>query len=184
MNLQGLIQIGRIINSHGIRGEVKVVPFSDDVAVFNDLPSVTVIDDRGLRRGCSITAARPFKHLWLLQLSGIDDMEGAKNLKGAGIYIDEALVRPLADDEFFLHDLINARVYTLDDQYLGVLTDYFEVGEQGICEVTAANDVFLFPVTEEVLIKVEPGVRVIVDLPPGLRDLNRKRDSSIDGLNV
>lgn len=172
MNLNGIRQIGQIFNSHGVRGEIKFeaqTGYPEDLIKLKEL--FLIKDDQ--RVAYDVLAIRQVKNHWLLKLKGIDDMDTAKSLKGYGLYCDEALLRPLEDDEFYLDDLYDSKVYSTEGEYLGIITDYFDNGEHGVCEVTDGEDTFMFPTTEEVMKDVVPGEKVVIFLLPNLRDLNK-----------
>ncbi len=172
MDLEGIIQIGEIINSHGVKGEVKVIPLTDDQEIFSRVKQLILIGNEK-RVKYTIINARQVKNYWLIQFDEITDMTSAKMLKKYGIFVEEESIRPLADDEFFIHDLLNSKVYSTENQYLGVITDYFEAGPQGVCEVTLDGDSFLFPTSQEVLKEVIPPGKVIIHLIPDLREINK-----------
>ncbi len=172
MNSADFTQIGTIINSHGVKGEVKVMPITEDGDLFLDSDQL-IIDVDGRQHIYTVLSSRPAKHYWLIQFDEIRDMDAAKSLKGAGVCVEDTRLRPLEDNEYFIHDLIGAKVYSTESQYLGVVTGFFDVGSQGVCEVTDENGLFLFPASQEVLKEIEPGRKVVINLLPGLVDLNR-----------
>ena len=172
-DLEGIRQIGEIINSHGNKGELKVVPLTDDTDLFLRCQSVILLVGEQ-RRLFDVIKAKPVKNTWIVQLAGISNIESAKKLKKIGIYVREDQLKPLAEDEFFIDDLLHTKVYTTEGEFLGTITNYFEVGSHGVCEVTDNNESFLFPTTQEVLKIIEPAKKVVIQLIPGLRELNRK----------
>ena len=174
MNSTDITQIGTIINSHGVKGEVKVMPITEDDDLFLESDQL-IIDEGGQQRVLTVIRSRPVKHYWLIQFDEIRDMDAAKGLKGAGICVEDNRLRPLDEDEYFIHDLIGAKVYSTEEEYLGVVTYFFEAGSQGVCEVTDENGVFLFPASQEVLKEIDPGRKIVINLLPGLVELNRKR---------
>lgn len=172
-DLEGIRQVGEIINSHGTKGELKVIPLTADNEIFQKSRSFTLIVDNQ-RQTVEVISARLTKKFWIVQISGIDDIESAKKLKNVGIFADEELLEPLADDEFYIDHLLNAKVYSTEDEYLGTITNYFDAGPQGVFEVTDGDKILLFPTTQEVLKTIVPAEKVVVNLIPGLRELNRK----------
>ena len=173
MDLEGIIQIGTIINSHGIKGELKVLPETDDLELIGDLKHLYLLR-QGERKRYVLEGVRPFKQYWLIKLRDIDDMTAAQLLKGSGIFTEEENVRPLAEDEFYIHDLINLKVYSTEGQYLGQIVNFFEAGTQGICEVQTEEDSFLFPTSAEVLVEIIPSEKAVINLVPELRNLNKR----------
>lgn len=174
MELDGFIQIGTIINSHGLKGEVKVLPQTSDPELFLELEELILIEAGGQSRH-KIENARETNQNWLIKLEGIDNVDDVKPLKGRGLYTEESNVRPLDDDEFFIHDLLEAEVYATDGQFLGTIVNYFEAGPQGICEVEGKQGRFLFPTSAEILVDVIPPGRVVINPVPDLLDLNKKK---------
>ncbi len=172
MSAEGYTQIGTIINSHAIKGEVKVLPITEDLDLFLDLDQLT-IDDGESQRAFTVLRSRSVKNYWLIQFDEIRDMDAAKALKGAGVYVEDDCLRPLDEDEFFIHDLVGTKVFSTEDQYLGIVTGFFEAGNQGVFEVKDDDGMFLFPASREVLKEIDPGQKVIINLLPGLVDLNR-----------
>lgn len=172
MDSAGYTQIGIITNSHGIKGEVKVLPSTEDVDLFSELDEL-IVDEGGRQNQFRVLRARPAKNYWLIQFDEVRDMDAAKMLKGAAVCVDDSKLRPLAEDEFFIHDLVGAKVFSTENDYLGVITGFFEAGPQSVFEVTDERGTFLFPGSQEVLKDIVPGEKVIINLLPGLVDLNR-----------
>ncbi|MBU2514811.1 ribosome maturation factor RimM [bacterium] len=168
---EGIRQIAAIINTHGIKGELKVMPLTDDPEIFLRLEELIVLKDNRKERH-SLTGAREAKNHWLLKFDQITDISQAAELKGCALYTEESNLRPLDEEEFFIDDLINSKVYSTDDQYLGKITKYFEAGPQVVCEVDTEDGTFLFPTSAEVLKEIIPPDKVIINLIPGLMDLN------------
>ncbi len=172
MGSASLTQIGTIITSHGIKGEVKVIPVTEDVDLINRMDRLFV-DEGEQQRQFTVLRARSAKNCWLIQFDEVCDMDAAKRLKGAGVWVDDCELRPLDEDEFFIHDLITAKVYSTENEYLGVITGVFEAGNQSVFEVTSEQGMFLFPASQEVLKDIVPREKVIINLLPGLLELNR-----------
>ncbi len=172
-NTEGIRQIAAVINTHGVKGELKVIPLTNDPEIFLRLDELIILkEDR--REIYSLVRAREAKNHWLLKFDQIDDISEAIDLKGQALYTEESNLRPLDEEEFFVDDLINSRVYSLDDRYLGTIVNYFEAGPQGICEVKTESSTFLFPTSAEILKKIIPPDKVVINLVPGLEDLNKK----------
>jgi len=173
MRAEELTQIGEIVNSHGIKGELKILPFTEDENLFTRLGYLILLRNNEPQI-LDVISSRPFKNFWLVRLEGIADMTAAESLKGQAVFIEDEKLRPLDEDEFFIHDLMDVEVYSTDDEYLGVITKFFETGNQGVFEVTLNGEVFLFPASQEILKEIDPSKRVVIKLVPGLRELNKK----------
>jgi 16S rRNA processing protein RimM len=174
MDLEGIIQVGLIINSHGLKGELKVLPQTDDPEIFLQLEELIRIEG-DKRTFHSLEGAREVKNHWLIKLEGISDIDAAKSLKGEALYTTEDQVRPLDEDEFYIHDLIEAKVYSTEGRFLGIICNYFDAGSQGVCEVKSESGAFLFPTSEEILKEIRPNGEVVIQLIPELINLNRNK---------
>ncbi|MBU3917448.1 ribosome maturation factor RimM [bacterium] len=172
MDLKGIIQIGQIVNSHGIKGEVKVIPLTEDLEIFENADQL-IISENDQQKRLKVIKARQVKKHWLILFAEVQDLTSAQQLKGRGIFIEEERIKPLNEDEFFIHDLLDSKVYSTDNEYLGIITHYFEAGPQGVCEVTHGDESFMFPTSREVLKEIIPSDKVVIQLLPGLREVNK-----------
>ncbi|MDH5561523.1 MAG: ribosome maturation factor RimM [Deltaproteobacteria bacterium] len=150
MNLEGIRQIGRITNTHGLKGDLKIMPLSSEEGILQRIDHILIEQD-GQPKSLKIKSAKPHKSLWLVRFLDYDEISQVENFKGKDIYLEESCLTPLEPDEYYIDDLIGAKVYSLTDEYLGVITDYFETAGQGVCEVEDEKRSFLFPATKEVL---------------------------------
>lgn len=153
------MEIGTIVNTHGIKGEVKVIPTTDDIKRFELLKSLFVETRAGLAE-FPILNVRYVKNFVLLQLEGIDDMTEAEKLKTCLVKIPKALALPLADNEYYISDLYDIDVFTEDKVYLGQIVDIL---------FTGANDVYVIkdkkdPGSKEILIPAIKACILTVDI--------------------
>lgn len=113
-----LLECGRIINTHGVRGEVKIDPWCDSPVLFEQLPCL-YIDGTAY----SITQSRPHKGFVLCKLEGIDSLDQAMTLKNKVVYLDRDQVE-LEDGAYFIADIIGFSVYdTRTEQIIGTLEE-------------------------------------------------------------
>ena len=170
MNLDGIRQIGKIINTHGLKGDLKIELMTDDHDLFRELKKIIILDNKK-RKEIAIAESRPFKTFWLFKLEGVNDLNQAEIFKGKEIFIEESKLRPLDEDEFYIDDLMGSEVFSTKNELLGKITDYFLAGEQGVCEVSKDGSSFLFPATKEVLKKIDTDQKKVqIELLEGLRD--------------
>lgn len=127
------LRVGVITTTHGVHGEVRVFPTTDDPRRFDLLSEVTVRGTKG-EELFHIESVRYFKNMVLLKFREINDPETAALYRRADLLIDESEALPLSEDEYFIRDLIGLRVYTEEGRFLGILKDVY---------TTAANDVYL-----------------------------------------
>lgn len=175
-----LLLMGRCGRAHGIRGDVKVYPETDDPGRFAALERVFVGKNRGSAHERAVEAVR-YQHpkgatVVLLKLEGVEDREAAEALTGAAVYADEADLPPLADDEMFLSDLIGLEAVAVDDagegtgERLGTIRDVLDGTAQPLLVVArdGAPDV-LVPDVPEIVVGVDTEAgRVFLRPPEGL----------------
>lgn len=130
---QDLLRVGVIANTHGVRGEVKVFPTTDDVKRFKKLKEV-ILDAGREQQKLEISEVRFFKNMAILKFKGIDTLNEVEKFKGKDLLITREQAVPLKKDEFFICDLIGCQAVTEDGTEVGELVEVLQ---------TAANDVFV-----------------------------------------
>lgn len=160
--------VGKIINTHGVRGELKVMPLTSDITRFDYLKLVW-LEQNGKLTEYFVEKARYHKNFVLLTLRGIDTMDKAAALKDCYLKVNRKHTRPLEDNEFFIADLIGCRVYE-HGVFLGTITDVLQTGSNDVY-VTESGEYgeILIPALEQVVRTVDVESRHIeVVLPEGL----------------
>ena len=130
---QDLLRVGVIANTHGVHGEVKVYPTTDDVTRFKKLKEV-ILDTGKEQRTLEIASVKFFKNMAILKFKGIDNINDIEKYKGKDLLVTREHAVPLKKDEYFICDLIGCQVVTEDGAEVGELTEVLQ---------TAANDVFV-----------------------------------------
>lgn len=148
--MQEYFEIGQIVNTFGIKGEVKVNPFTDDIEQFERLKSILVEKNKKLLE-VEIENVRNQKHLVILKLKNIEDMNTAEKYKGCYIKIHRKDARKLPDGTYFIADIIGSEVITDDGQKLGKVDDIYNTG---------SNDIYV--------VKDELGKQILL---PGIKDV-------------
>ena len=121
---QEYFEVGQIVNTFGIKGQVKVKPFTDDLERFEELKSVLVEKGKELIE-MQIEEVKYQQTVVLLKLKGIEDMNMAEKLKGCYLKIKREDARKLPNDTYFIADLIGLNVYTEDGILLGKVDDIY-----------------------------------------------------------
>lgn len=148
--MEQFLQVGVISSTHGIRGEVKVFPTTDDPMRFKKLKKV-FLDTGRERLELEVQSVRFFKQFAIVKFKGIDNINDIEKYKGKGIFVPREDAVPLDEDEYYIADLIGMEVFT-EDGHFGVVKDVMETG---------ANEVYIIESDEhgEVLI---PAIRQCV----------------------
>ncbi len=146
---QDLLRVGVISNTHGIKGEVKVFPTTDDVGRFKDLKKV-LLDTGKEKIPLKVTGVKFFKNLAILKFDGIDSINDIEKYKGKDLLITREQAVPLAENEYFICDLVGCTVVTESGEPVGELTDVLQTGANDVYLVTApGGEEILIPVTDE-----------------------------------
>ena len=127
------LQVGIISSTHGVRGEVKVFPTTDDVKRFKRLKEV-ILDTGKEELNLEVENVKFFKQFAILKFKGIDNINDIEKYKGKSLLVTRANAVKLRKDEYFVADLQGMRVVDEDNQEIGMLRDVMETG---------ANDVYI-----------------------------------------
>lgn len=154
--MEDLLKVGVITTIHGVRGEVKVFPTTDDAERFLELEYVLLDTGRELRR-LDIKNVRFFKNLVILKFDGIDNIDDIEKYKGKDLWIPREEAQELGEDEYYIADLQGLNVVLEDGTEFGTLRDVMETG---------ANDVYIIDSNEhgEVLLPAIKECILDVDL--------------------
>jgi len=167
-----MFTVGKIVNTHGVKGEVKVIPTTDDPGRFKKFKSVYVM--RKTMTTYEIESVRFHKGCVLIKFKGIDDMDAAELLRGSEIKIDRKDGVPLGKDEYYISDLYDMEVYTEEERYLGKIVDIIETGSNDVYVLNKSDRVkdLLIPAIKQVIKKVDvAGRKMTVHLLEGLEEL-------------
>ena len=142
--MEQLLQVGVISSTHGVRGEVKVFPTTDDVKRFKKLKKV-ILDTGKEQLPLEIEGVKFFKQFVILKFRGIDNINDIEKYKGKSLLVDREHAVKLKKDEYFIADMIGMDVFTEDGELFGALQDVMETG---------ANDVYIIEMSDgkEVLV--------------------------------
>ena len=142
--MEQLLQVGVISSTHGVRGEVKVFPTTDDVKRFKKLKKV-ILDTGKEQVPLEIEGVKFFKQFVILKFRGIDNINDIEKYKGKSLLVDREHAVKLKKDEYFIADMIGMDVFTEEGELFGALKDVMETG---------ANDVYIIEMTDgkEVLV--------------------------------
>ncbi len=159
-----LVVIGRAVKVFGIKGELKVRPYSVSLEPFTRSPEL-VLDDTTYR----VRAIRPHKNAVLLSVEGIDTPEKARELVGALVKTDAANLPPTEEDEYYWFELIGSDVVTTNGRNLGRVVRIIETGANDVLQVEGPLGEILLPMIDDVVIDVdtEKG-EIVVDPLEGL----------------
>lgn len=142
--MEQLLQVGVITQTHGVRGEVKVFPTTDDAARFKKLKHV-MLDTGKETLPLEIESVKFFKQFVILKFKGFDNINDIERYKRCPLLVERENAVPLEEGEYFIADMIGMKVITDEGDNFGILKDVMETG---------ANDVYVIehPSEGEVLV--------------------------------
>lgn len=166
------LSIGKITKTHGVKGELKVYPLTDDSSRYKDLKWVYVENGSVLEK-YNVIGVKFLKDLVIIKFENIDDIDKAEKLRGLYLKVDRENAIKLPEDRFFICDLLGCNVYEENSKLLGVLTEVLKTGSNDVYVVKNSNNKeILIPVLKSVIknICIEDK-KIEVCLPEGLLDI-------------
>lgn len=173
--MENLLQVGAILDTHGLRGEVKVFPTTDDPSRYDDLKEVELLTKEGNYIHLEVEKVRYFKNLVIVKFKNYDNINQIEQYKKCNLYVTRENAVELEEDEYFVADLIGLTAKTDEGEELGTLTDVLTTGANDVYVIKGADgEELLVPAIHDCVqeVNVEGGY-VILHLLPGLRDLNK-----------
>lgn len=171
------LRVGVIIRSHGLKGEVKVYPTTDDPRRFGELKRVLAYspkNDTPYASELEIEGVKYFKNLAILKFKGINSVDDALKLKGVELYIPREEGVELGEGEYYIADIIDMEVFDEDGTRIGVVRDVLETGANDVYIVkrdVGGRDLLL-PAIDECILDVDiENNAMTVHVMDGLMDL-------------
>ena len=165
------LQVGVISSTHGVRGEVKVFPTTDDVTRFRQLKKVYLDTGREMLP-LEIQNVKFFKQFAILKFKGINNINDIEKYRGKSLMIDREDAVDLDEDEYFIADMIGMKVCTEDGSEFGTLKDVMETGANDVYVVeTSDGEEILLPAIRDCILDVNvEEKRMTVHVLEGLLD--------------
>ena len=147
-------QVGVITSTHGVHGEVKVFPTTDDPKRFKRLKEV-ILDTGKEQLILEIEGVKFFKQFVILKFKGFDNINDIEKYRQKSLYVTRANAVRLRKDEYFIADLMGLTVIDEEDKEIGVLKDVLETGANDVYEITM-NDgrELLLPAIKQCVLEV------------------------------
>lgn len=152
--MEQLLQVGIISSTHGIRGEVKVFPTTDDAGRFKQLKQV-ILDTGKEQIPMEIQSVKFFKQFVIVKFKGIDHINDIEMYKGKSILVTRENAVELEEDEYYIADLIGMKVVTDKGEH-GILKDVIETGANEVYAVQFDNlGEVLIPAIHDCILNVD-----------------------------
>lgn len=146
--------IGKIINTHGLRGEVKVYPLTDDANRFDLLENAYLGDEK---IQVQVEGVKYQKNLVILKFKEYSHINEIEALKDYYIYVDEAGRIALPKDHFFIYEILNSQVFNIDMNLIGTLIDVIQGSGNDVYVVKDSKNgkEYLIPAVKQFVKKVD-----------------------------
>lgn len=153
--MEDLLQVGIITSTHGVRGEVKVYPTTDDPRRFRRLKEV-VLDTGKEKLNLEIEGVKFFKQFVIVKFKGLDNINDIEKYRQKSLYVTRKNAVRLQKDEYFIADLIGLKVQDEDGKELGTVKDVIETGANDVYEVEMADGKsLLLPAIKQCILNVD-----------------------------
>ena len=153
--MEQLLQVGVITQTHGVRGEVKVFPTTDDAARFKKLKHV-MLDTGKETLPLEIESVKFFKQFVILKFKGFDNINDIERYKRCPLLIERENAVPLEEGEYFIADMIGMKVITDEGENFGILKDVMETGANDVYVIEHPSEgEVLFPAIKECILDVD-----------------------------
>ena len=167
--MEQFLRVGVISSTHGIRGEVKVFPTTDDVKRFKKLKNV-ILDTSREHLNLEVEGVKFFKQFVILKFKGIDNINDIEKYKGKDLLVDRANAVRLRKDEYFVVDLIGLEVFTEDGEKFGTMKDVLETGANDVYIIDSLNHgEVLIPAIKQCVLDIDiEANKMVIHLMKGL----------------
>ncbi len=166
------VLLGKIVATHGIRGQLRIVPFSSETSTIVSLRTVLLKGPNGGMEPFEVAHAVAHGKKVLITLKEFDDINQVLHLVGREVYVRRDQLPELPPDEYYWCDLLGLRVVTVGGEALGTLSEIIATGSNDVYVVRDAAREYLLPALEDVVINIDLNAGVMTVSPPeGLLDL-------------
>lgn len=157
--MEQFLTVGKIINTHGVRGELKVKPTTDDVNRFKSLKEAYIDEKEIVISGCKFQPGKV-----ILKIEGIESIEEAERLKNKLIKVKREKAVQLPEDTYFAVDIIGCEVYEETGNKIGTVDDIIYTGSNDVYWVKGENEV-LIPALKDIVLKIDINNKKIIIKP-------------------
>lgn len=165
------LYVGKIANTHGLKGEVKILAATDFPEERFKKGNTLFLDVDGTKQGMTITTYRPHKQFHLVTFKGFENINLIEKYKGLKLYVHAEHVHDLSENEYYYHEIIGCEAI-VDGESIGVIDDIFETGANDVWVIKRqGKSDALIPYIESVVKEIDVEAKRVVITPiPGMID--------------
>lgn len=171
MNSQNieLFAFGEIVKTRGLRGCLKIMPYSEAASNFADLKYIYIENSSGIKNSFKIKNIDVSGKSLFIELNEIADLESARKLIGCKVFLPTDMLVELSDGEYYWHDIIGLQVYTEKGEHLGVIESIFTTGSNDVYVCKGDKREILIPAIADVVLSIDINQKVMtIKLMEGL----------------
>jgi 16S rRNA processing protein RimM len=168
------LPVGKVSRPHGIKGEIKVNPYSGDPASLTRYPTVVLtLSGREPLASYRVESGKVQGRVAILRLEGIDSRNEAESLAGHELWVERVHLPPLSAEEFYWQEMKGRRVITTDGRDVGEVTGLLTTGAHDILVIANGTREILIPAIREFMVEIrEETGTIVVKIIPGLLEMN------------
>lgn len=164
-----LVPLGRVVNTHGVRGELRLLPYASPCSTLQPGRIVSLQSKDGSSSSFTVESVRLHAPSLLIKFQGVTSLEQAQLLRGSEVSIEEDQLPPLQEGEFYYYQVVGLRVLTTTGEEIGTIAEVFFSGGHDVWVVRQGKKEYLIPVTEEIVRTIDiAGGRAIIEPMEGL----------------
>ncbi|GGH16882.1 ribosome maturation factor RimM [Paenibacillus segetis] len=155
---ESLLMVGKIVNTHGIRGELKVLLHTDfpEVRFAPKSRLLIVHPENGILTEVTVVSSRPNKGMYVVKFAGFDNINEVEKYKGTDLKVPKEKTVELPENEYYFHEIIGCRVISDEDEDLGVIEEILRPGANDVWVVKMpSGNQLLLPVIDDVVLDVD-----------------------------
>lgn len=167
-----LLDVGRVVNTHGHRGEVKVIPLTDYPGRLKEIDNMFFGLGNKIRK-LTVKSVKFHKNFAIMGFNEVEDMNAAESLKNGFLKITKDQLRELPEDNYYIFDILGLEVFTDTGEYLGEISDVLQTGANDVYEVKnhKLGKTYLIPAIKQIVKSVDLKTKEMIIMPmEGLLD--------------
>ena len=163
-----MVEVGKIVNTRGLRGEVKVYPYMDEPEDFLEFEYLLIKDKK-----YDIKNVKFFKNMVFVTLDGIDTIEKAETLRNSLAFVYEEDLPDLSEGEFYVKDIVGMEVFSDEGENIGIIKDVLKTGSNDVYEIGREGKKNMYiPAIKDVILNTDvENRRMTIHIIPGLDEI-------------
>ncbi|ADA67325.1 MAG: Ribosome maturation factor RimM [Thermotoga sp. 47_83] len=157
------VAIGKIVNTHGLKGEVKFFPYTNSEEIVKNLSDVILYNsEKKAFYNLTVESVRRMNKLFLIRFKSIDTIEAAEKIKGCEVFVKYEELPKLNEDEYYFYEILDCDVFYESGENVGKVVDIIETGSNDVLVVRKKKKETLIPMTKDCIVEIDKGAKRII----------------------